>query len=231
VDVGSKIGFVYSAFLDTRITGYEMVRVFGYVRKNFGAALYCHLSFKAMPKSHDTGFDTIRSETVRVVRATLGLQWPDMVNFPRTYLAYFIVCPLFMAKIRDDSSPKEYPVIVSISTSSNATASHASKLGNNLLIHWHRNHTERSSTLYNTPEEGVVTEGQNFSSGTGITHQLAFCVKALRWVYRDIVQLVEFIELHAMFGVTRFDFYGHTYTRTVSEPQRGAQLCDFCYYR
>lgn len=204
-----KIGFVYSAFLDTRVRGSENVLVLGYVHKYFRSGLHCHLRYKNMTNNNGS------IETVTVVQAALRMQWPDMIDYPRAYYGYFIICHLPKP---DGNVLQEYPVAVSITTTTEETGN-LSIVGNNIFVHWNKKLTRTTTQHDNTSEN-------NLDNSNNLHHempapQVAFCVKALRSNYSNPVQLVDFIEFHAMLGVTHFHFYGHTYGKMVSNCRKG----------
>jgi hypothetical protein len=49
--------------------------------------------------------------------------------------------------------------------------------------------------------------------------KLGMCVRHMWNAYKDVVQMVEFLEMHAVLGATVFHLYGHTYSKKVIHCQ------------
>jgi hypothetical protein len=139
------------------------------------------------------GFET------HLVAAKLTMQWPDMQIEEQRFFAQFIQCPL---KTFTEQTGSNLPTSVTISASPVTTS--LEEIGNNVFIHI-------------LPNQTAVLAG-NSSEKNGVSRRpsMVFCVKPLRWVFRDVVQLVEFMEFHIIVGVTSFHFYGYSYSPQVS---------------
>lgn len=186
-----KVGFVYSAFLDTRFPEGPFVRVMAYAHKNV-KEFFCTL--------HPGEADKWRRKRA-VVKAEVEIQWPVMLHKPQPYLALFINCQLRTVEYT--------PASVTISLSKEAAEWALSKghrrqltitAANNVYVHG-------EGTPRNTPSLCMCSRILQAFGVPGKPQEMR-CMD-------DWVRLVEFIELHSIMGASVFHFYGQCYSQKV----------------
>jgi len=111
-------------------------------------------------------------------------------NWNLKYSAYFILCPL----INNLPVPDAVSILVKQSNSVNDQ----NKLPSNRLL-VHNNPKSRSRVMKN-----------NFD-----LTQIAVCVKPMHYEYDKVLNLIEFVELNRILGVSHFILYNHTIGRNV----------------
>lgn len=200
--------FVYSAYLDESSplnnngpTGNNpgsvagVVRVIGVAKTKRPERVWCQLGRTISPENGTVSWTSVLAQ-IKTIREHWNLR----------YSAVFILCPLPRTH---SGQPFIRPEFVSISTSPNPvmidrdlprpTSSKAEF--NQTFGHWSSSLTGNLLPIIRYSDE---------LSRTPPKHQLSVCVKPLHYSFDRAGQLIEFIEIHRLLGVSHFTFYNHT---------------------
>ena len=126
-------------------------------------------------------------------------------NWDLIYSAVFILCPLLSnsgAALLSNARAE----FVSVSTSQNPTI-----FEHNLPIRSTASKAEFNATYghwADSPTGNLLPVIRNSDeSRSEPKHQLTVCVKPLHYNFNRVAQLIEFIEIHRLLGVSHFTFY------------------------
>lgn len=182
--------FVYSAYHDDsrEAASGPLVRVVGVARTKKQGRLWCQLGF-ASP-----GNDTLRWHSVPAQVKTIREHW----NL--RYSAAFILCPL-----REVRGAR--PDFVSVSSEQRpALADYAWPRATATRDEFNASYGHWSAS----PTGNILPVVASRSPSSPAEHELTVCVKPLHYNFDRAGQLVEFIEMHRLLGVSHFTFYNHT---------------------
>ena len=190
--------FVYSAYYDARDIQKPVVRVIGVTRTKRSDKVMCRMYFdekKLGWNPSDKHIDISASSASNKKNNQSFLDVPASIfiireNWNLKYSACFVICPL---KTSSDSKEQFIPESISIIP---VESDPDRKITNRLPVINSRN------------------------GGTG-TYQInktdvGVCVKPIHFHYNKTLELIEFIELNKILGVTKFTFYNHTMSDEVS---------------
>ena len=204
VDGMSHKFFVYSAYYDTRDTQKPVVRVIGVTRTKRSDKVLCRM-YNNEARSSDVNetssyISDRRSNSTSFTNEGVPQPFRDVTanifiireNWNLKYSACFVICPL-KSPISPGSNEEFIPNAVSILPKMSTT---------NAI------HTNRLPVL-------------NYQNGGTGTYQvnktdIGVCVKPIHFHYNKTYELIEFIELNKILGVTKFTFYNHTMSDDVS---------------
>lgn len=190
---GREKCFVYSAYLDD-IAGSNTVRVIGVARTKKPDRLWCQLGWMA----NSTARWIAIPAQIKTIREHWNLR----------YSAVFILCPL---SSKNWPAGYPHPQFISISTSEHpAMPDHELPIRATSTVsefnitygHWADLATGNLLPIIRYPDDPEIRNNP--------THQLSVCVKPLHYSFNRVDQLIEFIEIHRLLGVTHFTFYNHT---------------------
>ena len=191
--------FVYSAYYDARDTKKPVVRVIGVTRTKRSNKVMCRLYFDNKKiKSHPTNFklvnDTSSNEKKKHAQSFFDVPAGIFIireNWNLKYSACFVTCP---TKLSASSDTEE--ILVPESVSIFPAESSDPKITNTLPV-------------INSNNGGTGTYEVN-KTDVGV------CVKPIHFNYSKTLELIEFIELNKILGVSKFTFYNHTMSDEVS---------------
>lgn len=202
---GREKCFVYSAYLDdtgasntytSHPTG--TVRVIGVAKTKKPDRLWCQLGWSSA-NNNSAHWITIPAQ-IKTIREHWNLR----------YSAVFILCPL-LTKNWPAGSPTGHPQFVSISTKEHPTMpdhdlpirATANVAEFNITYgHWSDSPTGNLLPVIRYPDDPQIRNQPK--------HELSVCVKPLHYSFNRVDQLIEFIEIHRLLGVSHFTFYNHT---------------------
>ena len=191
--------FVYSAYYDARDTKKPVVRVIGVTRTKRSNKVMCRLYFDSKKiNSHTSNFkltnNTSSNDNGQHTQSFYDVPAGTFIireNWNLKYSACFVTCP---TKIPASSDTKETPIPESVSIF--PAESSDPKITNTLPV-------------INYDNGGTGTYEVN-KTDVGV------CVKPIHFHYNKTLELIEFIELNKILGVTKFTFYNHTMSDEVS---------------
>ena len=196
--------FVYSAYYDTRDNKNPVVRVVGVTRTKRSDKVMCRMYFnktengiqnsKNGKHSSDKLTYNISSSNKNSHQSFFDVPASISIireNWNLKYSACFVICPLKAHTTSSNSKEKLVPDSISI-----------------LPI--------TSSDLKVTNRLPVINS-QNGGTGTYQVNKtdVGVCVKPIHFYYNKTLELIEFIELNKLLGVTKFTFYNHTMSDEV----------------
>ena len=195
--------FVYSAFYDTRDTKKPVVRVIGVTRTKRSDKVMCRLYYDTKKEFVDSSqvdkrinqtFSTkskINPPSFHDVAASISI---IRENWNLKYSACFVICPLFT----EQASYKSVGTVVPDSVSVIPVVS------NNYID-------------INVTNRLPVINSKNGGTGTNEVNKtdIGVCVKPIHFHYNKTFELIEFIELNKILGVSKFTFYNHTMSDEV----------------
>ena len=191
--------FVYSAYYDARDTKKPVVRVIGVTRTKRSNKVMCRLYFDDKKvKAHPLKFKLVNttSTTDKGSHVQSFYDVPAGISIIREnwnlkYSACFVTCP---TKLSASNDTKEILVPESVSILPEETSN--PKITNHLPV-------------INFDNGGTGTYEVN-KTDVGV------CVKPIHFHYNKTLELIEFIELNKILGVSRFTLYNHTMSDEVS---------------
>ena len=204
---GREKCFVYSAYLDdtgasntytSHPTG--TVRVIGVAKTKKPDRLWCQLGWASAEANNNSAHWITVPAQIKTIREHWNLR----------YSAVFILCPL-LTKNWPAGSPIGYPQFVSISTKEHPTMpdhdlpirATANVAEFNITYgHWSDSPTGNLLPVIRYPDDPQIRNQPK--------HELSVCVKPLHYSFNRVDQLIEFIEIHRLLGVSHFTFYNHT---------------------
>ena len=193
--IGREKCFVYSAYLDDTSggggNGSGVVRVIGVARTKKPDRLWCQMGWPANGTA--VRWSAVPAQ-IKAIREHWNLR----------YSAVFILCPL------PRNSESGRPEFVSVSTSQNPEM-----FEHDLPIRPTANKAEFNATYGHWADSPTgnllpVIRYSDESRSERPKHQLTVCVKPLHYSFNRVGQLIEFIEIHRLLGVSHFTFYNHT---------------------
>lgn len=196
---GREKCFVYSAYLDDTASnnpGTGTVRVIGVAKTKKPDRLWCQLGWA----TNGTANWIAVPAQIKAIREHWNLR----------YSAVFILCPL-SSKNWPASHPRSHPEFVSISTSEHPTMpDHDLPIRTTSTMsefnathgHWADSPTGNLLPIIRYSDDPEIRNNPK--------HQLSVCVKPLHYSFNRVDQLIEFIEIHRLLGVSHFTFYNHT---------------------
>ncbi|XP_045027294.1 uncharacterized protein LOC116919261 isoform X2 [Daphnia magna] len=196
---GREKCFVYSAYLDDTASnnpGTGTVRVIGVAKTKKPDRLWCQLGWA----TNSTANWIAVPAQIKAIREHWNLR----------YSAVFILCPL-SSKNWPASHPRSHPEFVSISTSEHPTMpDHDLPIRTTSTMsefnathgHWADSPTGNLLPIIRYSDDPEIRNNPK--------HQLSVCVKPLHYSFNRVDQLIEFIEIHRLLGVSHFTFYNHT---------------------
>lgn len=195
--------FVYSAYLDestdpsaTPGNTPRVVRVIGVARTKRPERVWCQLGRTTSETNGTVSWTSVLAQ-IKTIREHWNLR----------YSAVFILCPLPNLFFR--------PEFVSISTSQNPVMIERDLPSKPTLTKAEFNHTYGHWSGSSTGNLLPIIRYTDEMSRTQPKHQLSVCVKPLHYSFDRAGQLIEFIEIHRLLGVTHFTFYNHTVGQQV----------------
>ena len=191
--------FVYSAYYDARDTQKPVVRVIGVTRTKRSNKVMCRLYFddkkiKYRPSSFKLINTTSSLTKEKVVQSFLDVPAGIFIireNWNLKYSACFVTCPTKLST-SNDTKENLVPVSVSIFPAEVSEPSITNRL-----------------PVINSDNGGTGTYEVN-KTDVGV------CVKPIHFHYNKTLELIEFIELNKILGVSKFTFYNHTMSDEVS---------------
>ena len=202
---------VYSAYYDVRMTDKPNIRVFGVTRSVNPEKVLCRLYYDYNQKKFESTNDNNNIHVmndkasfrdvhgkilVRLDEAEMMLAKAGIAYVPKPFQSYFhhpcdIICPLYDLK-HPRLTNNLIPVAVSILPRSSS----------------------RSVIDYKLP----VINSENGGTGTYVAakNEVALCVKPIHSNYDDWVELVSFIELNKILGVSKFIVYNESISENVN---------------
>ncbi|XP_046437680.1 uncharacterized protein LOC124188834 isoform X2 [Daphnia pulex] len=207
---GREKCFVYSAYLDDTTGGgggsgntytsnpAGVVRVIGVAKTKKPDRLWCQLGWAG--GNNSAQWLSIPAQ-IKTIREHWNLR----------YSAVFILCPLLTKNWPPGQYPTRNPQFVSISTSEHPTmpdhdlpvrATATPAEFNATFGHWADSPTGNLLPVIRYPDDPQTRNQPK--------HQLSVCVKPLHYSFNRVDQLIEFIEIHRLLGVSHFTFYNHT---------------------
>ena len=188
--------FVYSAYYDVRDIQKPVVRVIGVTRTKRSDKVMCRMYFDEKKLGWDPSVKHINSSTSSSNKHQSFLDVPASIfiireNWNLKYSACFVICPL---KTSTSSDSKEQFIPESIS-----------------IIPFQSPDPKITNRL-------PVINSRNGGTGTYQVNKtdVGVCVKPIHFHYNKTLELIEFIELNKILGVTKFTFYNHTMSDEVS---------------
>jgi hypothetical protein len=76
-------------------------------------------------------------------------------------------------------------------------------------------HADQKTAPSHQETNNLFIHGQTNPAAVKTQSTLGFCVRHLWNTYKDVVQMIEFLEMHAVLGATVFHLYGHSYSKQV----------------
>ncbi|GAB6031050.1 hypothetical protein CHUAL_007864 [Chamberlinius hualienensis] len=194
---GKEKFYVYSAFLDSRRGSY--IRVIGATRTRSSEKVQCIFWY------HDSNTPSIKvGGTIKVIRENWNLK----------YSAVFVLCPIDShsrpsMSMANASGKRPVPDEVSVVV---VTSSHHSTTNNNNNNNRNRSKNRQTTEIGNRLPvlNKNYTQNPSWNSSSIENGGFAVCVKPLHYDFNRAVQLIEFIELNRILGVSHFTFYNHT---------------------
>jgi hypothetical protein len=210
---GREKCFVYSAYLDDTTGGgggsgntytsnpAGVVRVIGVAKTKKPDRLWCQLGWASTGGGNNSAQWLSIPAQIKTIREHWNLR----------YSAVFILCPLLTKNWPPGQYPTRNPQFVSISTSEHPTmpdhdlpvrATATPAEFNATFGHWANSPTGNLLPVIRYPDDPQTRNQPK--------HQLSVCVKPLHYSFNRVDQLIEFIEIHRLLGVSHFTFYNHT---------------------
>ena len=201
--------FIYSAYYDDRDFEMPVVKLIGVTRLEIQIKLMCRMYFgrnntmnKKLEKSPEESYNYSSFNESRL----FSVDVPAKVSFMNehhnfSHSACFILCPINIQSDDQNSSPK----LVSIH----------SKSQSNIITNFITINNLKNIALNHSPEE---------------TDDIGVCVKPIYSNYNQTLDLIEFIELNKILGVSKFTFYNQSMSNQAScvldyySDQMGTQL-------
>ena len=202
---------VYSAYYDVRMTDKPNIRVFGVTRSVNPEKVLCRLYYNYNQKKFESKNDNNNIHVmndkasfrdvhgkilVRLDEPEMMLAKAGIAFVPKRFQSYFyhpcdIICPLYDLK-HPRLTNNLIPVAVSILPRSSS----------------------RSVIDYKLP----VLNSENGGTGTYVAakNEVGLCVKPIHSNYDDWVELVSFIELNKILGVSKFIIYNESISENVN---------------
>ena len=202
---------VYSAYYDVRMADKPIIRVFGVTGSMNPEKVLCRLYYdynqKTLePKNDNSKIDFINDKAsfrdvhgkilVRLDEPEMMLAKAGIAFVPKRFQSYFyhpcdIICPLYDLK-HPRLTNNLIPVAVSILPRSSS----------------------RSVIDYKLP----VLNSENGGTGTYVAakNEVGLCVKPIHSNYDDWVELISFIELNKILGVSKFIVYNESISENVN---------------
>lgn len=197
--------FVYSAYYDARDIKWPVVRVIGVTQRIGSNHVKCRMFFDEKIVSLHVSDNRITKKPTgkkRQVKPYFDVSANIAIigeHHDQNYSACFVMCPLnvhlFFANSPSDSSEpteKVIPTYVSIIPFDSENV----KVTNRLPV-------------INSKNGGTGTYPVN-------TTNIGMCVAPVHSFYNSTLEIIEFVELYKILGVTRFTIYNHTMSDEVS---------------
>lgn len=180
--------YVYSAYYDSRGPR-PHVRIIGATKTKRSDKVWCRLYYR------DNRKPVLIPGTVSIIRENWNLK----------YSACFVIC-LIPTDQKNEAGKIIVPESVSVVTVPPPSASSAS-----------------TSTTSTTPSPVVtnqlpVLNARNGGTGSVMVNSsdVGICVKPIHFDYDKTLELIEFLEMNKILGVTKFTLYNHTMSPEVS---------------
>ena len=171
-----------------------MVRVIGVAKTRKPGKFWCLLGF---PLNNGTRWQQVAA-VVRSIREHWNLR----------YSAVFILCPLK----KTDTPPKRVSIsaldVTTMPLTPVPVATETESEFNETFGHWYDSATNNILPI----RKGAISidPGDRWSDAPQQVHKLSVCVKPFHYEFNRAQQLIEFIEMHRLLGVSYFTFYNHT---------------------
>lgn len=193
---GPDKGFVFSAYLDDSALDNPKVRIIGVARTKKPDKVWCQLGWISSTNETNIRWSQVPGQ-IKVIREHWNLR----------FSAVFILCPL--KSLSSDRAPE----VVSISTFQHPIMPDKNipkPTANREEFNASYGHWSETPTGNILPVIQTKLNRQLMADEDSYQHELTVCVKPLHYNFNRASQLIEFIEMHRLLGVSHFTFYNHT---------------------
>ena len=189
---------VYSAYLDTRETNNPVIRVIGVTRATNPEKVLCRMYYntKDLQLVDDLNFDVFHQDPFLDVPGVTMVLEENENNY---YHACFVLCPINNKKLAiSESLP--LPTFVSILPKTPSGLNYTERLP---VINPNNGHTRAY-------QQRTQSYHKNSKNDVGL------CVKPIHSNYNNWLEIIAFIEMNKMLGISKFIVYNESMSENVS---------------
>ena len=189
---------VYSAYLDTRETNNPVIRVIGVTRATNPEKVLCRMYYntKDLQLVDDLNFDVVHQDPFLDVPGVTMVLEENENNY---YHACFVLCPINNKKLAiSESLP--LPTFVSILPKTPSGLNYTERLP---VINPNNGHTRAY-------QQRTQSYHKNSKNDVGL------CVKPIHSNYNNWLEIIAFIEMNKILGISKFIVYNESMSDNVS---------------